>query len=261
MNRARWCRTGPVALVGLDGELQPGRPGQAHLGPQAQHLAPLEGLDPPEVDGLAHRGDRSGSRRPRRRPTPPASRSSRPRTAQARGNEYQPRSPPMPSMACQSWSTEALTVARALVAVDGAAAPLGIGGHRVAGGARPLGARTNGSRRRRSGSAPGPGARPRRTRAGRWAPASVMSCSVDHDRVAQRLDEGLGDGLGHRRDQVDPLARQPRGEDPHGDDDPAPEAGGGRRSAASSPGRSGRRARRCRSAGWCPPAGPSAPTR
>jgi hypothetical protein len=54
---------------------------------------------------------RFGSRRPRRTPTPPASRSISPRTAQASGKEYQPVSPPMPSMTRHSASGEAWTTA------------------------------------------------------------------------------------------------------------------------------------------------------
>ncbi|CAO0837966.1 hypothetical protein SMICM17S_10414 [Streptomyces microflavus] len=41
---------------------------------------------------------RWASRRPRRSPTPPTIRSIQPRTAQASGKEYQPFSPPMPSI-------------------------------------------------------------------------------------------------------------------------------------------------------------------
>ncbi|CAM5259298.1 hypothetical protein SHIRM173S_09554 [Streptomyces hirsutus] len=52
---------------------------------------------------------RSASRRPRRRPTPPTNRSSQPRTAQASGKEYQPWSPPMPSITFHSDSTDAST--------------------------------------------------------------------------------------------------------------------------------------------------------
>ncbi len=51
----------------------------------------------------------SGSRRPRRRPGPPVSRSMTPRTRQATPREYQPRSPPIPSTTFQSASGDAAT--------------------------------------------------------------------------------------------------------------------------------------------------------
>lgn len=50
---------------------------------------------------------RAVSRRPRLRPTPPTSLSSQPRTAHASGNEYQPFSPPMPSITDQRSSMPA----------------------------------------------------------------------------------------------------------------------------------------------------------
>ena len=79
---------------------------------------------------------RSGSRRPRRRPTPPTSRSSRPRTRQASGKEYQPCSPPMPSITRHSASGDAATGAAAAVLVEAAAGPVRVGGQRVARRAR-----------------------------------------------------------------------------------------------------------------------------
>ena len=43
----------PDGLLVFHVELEPGEPGQPHLGPQPQQPALLERLDPPEVQGLA----------------------------------------------------------------------------------------------------------------------------------------------------------------------------------------------------------------
>ena len=75
----------------------------------------------------------SRSRRPRRRPTPPAPRSSSPRTVHANGNEYQPRSPPMPSMTRHNCSGDASTALAAFVHEQAAAGPVGVGRQRIAG--------------------------------------------------------------------------------------------------------------------------------
>ena len=93
---------------------------------------------------------RFGSRRPRRRPTPPTTRSSRPRTRQASGNEYQPCSPPMPSMTRHRAAGEASNSACSAVDVQAAAGPVGVGGQRVAGRAGCASPTTSGSPRRAS---------------------------------------------------------------------------------------------------------------
>jgi hypothetical protein len=101
-----------------------GAPGPAWLGPQLQPggagsriSARRRSSRPGSISSTRQKSSESpprrrcGSRRPRRRPTPPRIRSSRPRRAQASGKEYQPCSPPMPSTTRHNSSALAATAA------------------------------------------------------------------------------------------------------------------------------------------------------
>ena len=134
----------PAVLVG-DGQLQPGEARQPHLGAQPQQPARARSPRPARSPASRRPAAGRGSRRPRRSPTPPTSRSSQPRTAQASGKEYQPFSPPMPSIdPPQRGRRRRPPRAARRSVVEAAAGPVGVGGQRVAGraghrGRRPAG--------------------------------------------------------------------------------------------------------------------------
>ena len=110
------------------------KPGHLHLGPQPQQ--PAGSISSTRQKSSASPTcSRCGSRRPRRSPTPPTSRSSQPRTDHASGNEYQPFSPPMPVDDPPQRSARRRDVALPLVGVQRAAGPVRVGGQRVGRGA------------------------------------------------------------------------------------------------------------------------------
>ena len=96
----------------------------------------LECLDPPEIDGLAE-CEPVGIASTAPESDAPHQAVEQPRAAHASGSEYQPRSPPMPSITRHTVSQRRVDIGLAFVAVDAAARPVRVGGHRIAGRARP----------------------------------------------------------------------------------------------------------------------------
>ncbi len=190
-------------------ELQPGTPGQSHLGPEPEQAPGLDLVDPPEVDGVAAA---QPGRVPASAPqTDAADQAVDPTPArQASDQEYQPcrtadplDDPPerrrCAATSATRWSTYS--------------------------DRRPSPGRWAGGRTARRATRAGPAGMtspPRmRASASRTASSKVTSPSggsgptrdvvlVADDLVTQRLDEGTGDGARHRRDQPDPVARQRR---------------------------------------------------
>ena len=105
-NSARWGRWSPLPVT-AHAHLQPSEAGQPHLGAQPQQPSRFDLLDAPEVERLADiqpiRVAPARGASPRR----PTIRSMMPRTLQASGKEYQPRSPPIPSITRHTASGEA----------------------------------------------------------------------------------------------------------------------------------------------------------
>ncbi len=209
--------------------LQPGQARQPHLRPQPQQMAALDLLDAPEVQRVA---DPQPVRVPAAAPQPhPAGQAVRPAA-------HRP---------CEGEGVPAVLAPDALdhrpqglrggvdgpfppVGVEAAAGPVGVGGQGVAGRA---GHRSGGPAGGDLG-VPDPLERQgerlvdadRGTRRTGYVRGDVVF--VADDFVAQRLGERPGDGARYRRDQADPVAREPGGQDRHGDDE-APGQPGHRR--------------------------------
>ena len=227
------------------------RPGP-HLGAQSSREPALDAFDPPEVQRVAGAAAAAGSGGRGVRPTPPTSRSSQPRIAQARGNEYQPFSPPMPSMTLHSVPASASQSVLAVVGVTTVARPVRVARQRIARGA---GRRTrlasvvstSPSSIRRA-----PGARLADTASGRRRGRDeVVDVVLAHDAVVlQRFDRAArASERGIGRHEVHPVRGEPRGEHRQGERCGADGARASTRSRSSS-GRSGaRRGRRCRRCG------------
>ena len=168
-------------------------PGQPHLGPQPQQPAVARAPRPARSRAARPPRSRSGSRRPRRRPTPPTRRSSRPRTAQARGTSTSRGRRRCPRSA-----------ATASAAVGVAPRSRARRGRRCRRSSRDRWASGRWARRARPRPTTGWRRRPSRicssaSRTASSKPAARSSGTsvgdvvlVDHDRVAQRLDQRAG---------------------------------------------------------------------
>src|SRR5918995_546391 len=150
---------------------------------------------------------RSGSRRPRFRPTPPMVLSMRPRTLHASGKEYQPRWPPIPSIT----------------------RPLGVGGQRIAGPSGDGGGGPAGGNVRLAHPLQGQLDRPLEAGQPLRRICHIRGdvvLTADH-LVSQRLHQRPGQSARHWRDQADPEAGQARGEERDRQYDPSWQPGNG----------------------------------
>ena len=96
LERRRLHQLGRAAFFGpFYFELEPCAPGKLHLRPQADQAVGLKRFHPPEIHRVAH-AKVIGMAPPLRRPAPPRSLSSIPRSLQDQSAKYHPRSAPMP---------------------------------------------------------------------------------------------------------------------------------------------------------------------
>ena len=202
---AVWRIVDPPVSVGLDLELEPGAARHLHLGRQPQQAVRLEAPRRARSRACRRPATPTGSRRPRRRPGPPTSRSS---------SAAQPpeRVAVVPAGVAADRAGSARTPRPAGAGTRDAARvdePRALAHAAVAGrlrrerGVRPAGlARTRGPRSRARGRSRRP------TPRGRTEKTSSARGSRDDRLVAQALDELAADARVDRRDEAEPEARE-----------------------------------------------------
>lgn len=213
-------------LVPVRAQFEPRQPRQPHLGPQPQQPPRLDLLHAPEVQRVTH---------PQVLRVPPAPPQPDPADEPVEPSPYRPgqreRVPPvLPADALDDPPQRLPGRVHgqfALVRVEAAAGPVGVGGQRIARGARHRGRRPAGGHLGLLDPAQcqlrGPVERHRAARRIGDVPRDVPL--VAHDFVAQRLRERPGDGRRDRRHQADPVARQARGQYRYGHDEAPGESG------------------------------------
>ena len=192
----------------VERELEPRETGQLHLGPQPEQPIALDRLHAPEVHRLAD-GETVGMAASPPQPDTP----DHPVHEAARRPRERERVPtPIATDALDDsphTGHPRVDVDLAYVAVDAATCPLGIGGHRVARCARPLGTRPPCGDVDIADLLQRPSHRLLETQRPERDHGLDVVLSCNH-RVPERLDERLSDRLRNRGDDVHPLAREPR---------------------------------------------------